>query len=51
MCKNELFQSSVMKNETYAKFRYENNSLTKKKKENISNDYLVFNLKLETPKL
>ena len=28
MCKNELFQSSKMKNELHAKFRDENNSLT-----------------------
>ncbi len=29
MCKNKLFQNSGMKNELYAKFRDENNSLTK----------------------
>jgi hypothetical protein len=27
MCKNEIFQSSGMKNELHAKFRDENNSL------------------------
>ena len=37
MCKNELFKSLGTKNELHAKFRDENNSLTKKKKNTRAN--------------